>query len=332
MHKRTIGKSLAILGGAIAISSTAAAAFADQPLPLREWLTHPLATRSIPQHGMGYVPTDDAIFASSPRLSIKATREELPGQLVLSDYLPPVADQGRQESCVAWSAAYYCYSYAVGEKRHLTQDQLKDPKWEFSPAFLYNQIKAPGGGTNMGAAFKVLTEQGCATLAEMPYNQDDDSATPSPAAKARAAKFADATVAYVFKYLQADPEAIKTYLVESHHPFTTAIPLFKDFPNGTVDPNFVYNLTVDPTRANLEGGHAITIVGYDDSKHAFRLLNSWGPNWGDNGYMWISEDFIQKFALEGWGEIAGGPSLRGFVRGGKVKVTPHMTLIEPTSK
>jgi len=33
--------------------------------------------------------------------------------------------------------------------------------------------------------------------------------------------------------------------------------------------------------------HAITIVGWDDSKKSWLVKNSWGPRWGDNGYFWI---------------------------------------------
>ena len=33
--------------------------------------------------------------------------------------------------------------------------------------------------------------------------------------------------------------------------------------------------------------HAITIVGWDDSKNAYLVKNSWGPRWGDNGYIWV---------------------------------------------
>ncbi|MCU0288967.1 MAG: C1 family peptidase [Acidobacteria bacterium] len=33
--------------------------------------------------------------------------------------------------------------------------------------------------------------------------------------------------------------------------------------------------------------HAIMLVGWDDSLGAWRLKNSWGTGWGENGYMWI---------------------------------------------
>ncbi|HJQ40906.1 MAG TPA: C1 family peptidase [Thermoanaerobaculia bacterium] len=33
--------------------------------------------------------------------------------------------------------------------------------------------------------------------------------------------------------------------------------------------------------------HAITLVGWDDSRNAWLIKNSWGTGWGMNGYMWI---------------------------------------------
>lgn len=38
---------------------------------------------------------------------------------------------------------------------------------------------------------------------------------------------------------------------------------------------------------DVRGYHAIVLVGYDDAKHAFRIQNSWGPDWGDQGRAWI---------------------------------------------
>ena len=41
----------------------------------------------------------------------------------------------------------------------------------------------------------------------------------------------------------------------------------------------------------------MTIVGYDDYKYggSFRVVNSWGREWGDNGYFWMKySDFIDN--------------------------------------
>ncbi|MBN2545463.1 MAG: hypothetical protein JXB50_06685 [Spirochaetes bacterium] len=34
--------------------------------------------------------------------------------------------------------------------------------------------------------------------------------------------------------------------------------------------------------------HAIMLVGWDDSRGAWRLKNSWSTSWGESGYMWMS--------------------------------------------
>jgi C1A family cysteine protease len=39
--------------------------------------------------------------------------------------------------------------------------------------------------------------------------------------------------------------------------------------------------------ANYSVNHAIVLCGWDDSRGAWRLKNSWGTGWGEGGYMWI---------------------------------------------
>lgn len=50
----------------------------------------------------------------------------------------------------------------------------------------------------------------------------------------------------------------------------------------------------------MEGGHAMTIIGYNDNKHggAFEIMNSWGSNYADRGFMWIKYSDFVKYSEE----------------------------------
>jgi cathepsin L len=34
--------------------------------------------------------------------------------------------------------------------------------------------------------------------------------------------------------------------------------------------------------------HIVTLIGWDDTKQAWLIKNSWGPGWGESGFMWIA--------------------------------------------
>jgi hypothetical protein len=51
--------------------------------------------------------------------------------------------------------------------------------------------------------------------------------------------------------------------------------------------NSVYICSTDPQNLAQQEGHSILIVGYDDSKQAWLIRNSWGPKWGMAGYAWF---------------------------------------------
>jgi hypothetical protein len=48
------------------------------------------------------------------------------------------------------------------------------------------------------------------------------------------------------------------------------------------------------------GGHAVSLVGFDDTKRAWLIRNSWGPEWGENGFAWISYDDISGIGANTW--------------------------------
>jgi C1A family cysteine protease len=75
-------------------------------------------------------------------------------------------------------------------------------------------------------------------------------------------------------------DAIKQAILD-HGPVSAAVCVNTAFQSYT---GGVFN----STRLCLSINHAIVLTGWDDSKGAWRLRNSWGPDWGEDGYMWIA--------------------------------------------
>jgi len=75
-----------------------------------------------------------------------------------------------------------------------------------------------------------------------------------------------------------DTDAIKRALV-SHGPVAAAVYVtdaFQNYAGGVFDEG-----------ASGRINHAIAIVGWDDARSAWHVRNSWGPDWGEDGYIWI---------------------------------------------
>ena len=50
------------------------------------------------------------------------------------------------------------------------------------------------------------------------------------------------------------------------------------------------------------GGHCTLLSGYSQSLRLFRVTNSWGPYWGDNGGAWLRHDDL-TLLLRDYGEL-----------------------------
>lgn len=237
-------------------------------------------------------PKDYAAFALSTYNSSLLGGEASPAppsSVDLSQNFPAPGDQGRQSSCVGWATAYALKTFH--EKIEMgwslnTVDHL------FSPAFVYNQINwGRDEGSYIFQALDLAVNQGIATLRQMPYSDTDYLTQPSAAAYTEAAQFKSAQWSRI-----NDTSQIKAALV-NRNPVVAGITVYQQLMDLEGEDS-VYN-----TRSDSDyGGHAVTIVGYDDNRYggAFKVINSWSRNWGDDGYFWMPYSFAQGVLSEAY--------------------------------
>jgi hypothetical protein len=215
----------------------------------------------------------------------------------LTDEMPPTGDQGQQGSCAAYAITYYHRTQLEYHERHW---DLTDPHHQFSPAFTYNQVN--GGGDN-GSGFDnlmpLICDQGVASLADCPYHDYDCTSWPSESAYSHAIPFRTKEWAWFHTTDTTELNMIKQLLVNGS---TSCLAIwvwgnFDDIPRY----NYMY-CAADKSGSN-RGGHLVTFVGYDDTltthdgKGAFRMVNSWGPGWGQQGYFWMSYEAVMDHDL-----------------------------------
>ncbi len=185
----------------------------------------------------------------------KSTKTGLATKVDLTSLMPPVGDQGKQGSCTAWAVGYATKS--MQEK--IDQGWGYSNNHLFSPSYIYNQIN---GGNDNGAfisdALNLVVNQGICTLNRMSYNQNDYLTQPSQTARNQASHYKALMWYYTLNY--GDVNTIKTVLDEWRTPVVTGIAVGTDLFQLNNSTNKVYD-TLDYSH----GGHAITLVGYDDN-------------------------------------------------------------------
>lgn len=210
--------------------------------------------------------------------------KNLPPSVDLSSDLPEAGQQGNQNSCTGWALAFAVKS--LQEKREqgwgLTDLHL------FSPSFIYNQISGEkDGGADLTDAMDFLMTHGTVPLRLMPYNEKEFRSQPDETLKNLGLSFR----ALGYRRLnEKDLLQIKAYLA-AKEPVLLVIEMYENFlKKGMRRSGGVYRDKV----GGLLGHHALVAVGYDDARKGVKLLNSWGPAWGEKGYGWIDYDFFPK--------------------------------------
>jgi hypothetical protein len=237
------------------------------------------------QRGKGYVREPDAVFRSF--VTVPRYRAFLPEEVDLSSRFPVPGYQGSQSSCTAWAVGYAMRSYYEGLQRDWKFDS-DDQK--ISPAYIYNRLHNFSGdcsdGIAISSALELLQRDGAPTLAVFPYSADNCARAPDPNALSVASAFRIRT------WRALDPKKLDDAKgqINVGNPVAFGMDISKSF--ESLEANAIYDDTTSPR----DGGHAMVLVGYSDRRQAFKLINSWGTDWGDKGFGWISYRALRELS------------------------------------
>lgn len=228
------------------------------------------------------------------------TKNPLPESANLQKYAPAVGNQGQQGSCVAWSSAYAARSILESARTGKPGESVK-----FSPSFLYNQIGLDGcQGSYIQRAMEFMTKQGSIPYEAFPYTDKDCSNQPGPQLVQEASQFkmrgfnrltlGDRTDVI-------DINAIKQNLSQGA-PVAIGMMVGQSFMQDMMGKD-VWQPTSEDADMQGFGGHAMCVVGYDNAKYggSFLIMNSWGPEWGHNGFAWVQYPVFKHFVKEAYG-------------------------------
>ena len=203
----------------------------------------------------------------------------------LRDNMPPVYDQGAIGSCTA-NAICGAYEY----------DQIKQGEdHPFIPSRLfvyYNERNMEGtiktdSGAMIRDGIKTVNRVGVCPEPMWPYDVTKFADKPSEECYDEAKKHHSLS----YKRVHQTKEQIKQCLIDGF-PIVFGFEVFESFMSDQVKETGVMSMPNPEDGDKVVGGHAVVIVGLNDERDAFLIRNSWGINWGINGYFWMPCEFL----------------------------------------
>ncbi|MGV9013045.1 MAG: C1 family peptidase [Flavobacteriales bacterium] len=227
-------------------------------------------------------------------------KNPLPERVSLEQFAPRRLNQGQQGSCVAWASAYGARTIVQAEATKADPNATA-----FSPSFLYNQIKLGNDcqGAYIYTAMENMQAGGVLPLSKFGYTDDNCRKMPGSTEKQEAQQYrikGFQRLSYNGDDQRTDMLAMKQQLAQGS-PVVIGMMVGGSYMQN-MEGQDVWIPTQNDYRMAGFGGHAQCIIGYDDYKAggAFQVMNSWGPDWGNNGIAWIRYEDFDFFAKEAY--------------------------------
>lgn len=196
----------------------------------------------------------------------------------------PIYDQGSLGSCLS-NATSSCMKYLY----------FWEKKIVFSPSrlFIYYNGRASAGypidqdtGLSVSGIYKSIPVTGVCTEDQWPYNISQFAVKPSQQCYIDAVKFRRLQGITVPQNLQVLQQCISM-----GYPVQCGIQVYESFMSANTAKTGIVPYPNVNTES-LVGGHAVVLLGYDNQNASFLYANSWGTNWGLQGYCWIPYKYI----------------------------------------
>lgn len=226
-----------------------------------------------------------------------------------TDYTTPIKDQSPAPTCEA-----YALCAVLETKMQYQLKELYNPDLSESHLYFYPGGTIAQGYVNIVDAVEYLIDygvpdEGC--LPE-PHRGFDYPFESLPGWENRTVKITE------WGWVNHDINTMKQALLD-HGPLVVCIYLWRDF-------FYYFGGVIKPHMFKRVAGHVVTIVGYDDSKNAWLVKNSWGTKWGLDGWFWMSYD--ERMIAEWYGENTGVMYLEG-VYGNMKPDVPKISIETP---
>ncbi|MEO5650231.1 MAG: C1 family peptidase [Ginsengibacter sp.] len=231
---------------------------------------------------MGWLPDipDARDFAYAAPLKVM---QNLPQKVDLKKLCPRVYNQGGLGSCTA---------NAGGAAFQVAQKIQKKTIWIPSRLFLYYNSRVlihtenSDSGAFLRDVVKSMNKQGMCKEAEWKYD-DDNSSGAKFTQKPPSICYQHALDNQILTYqrLQNNLTILQGCLAEGY-PFAFGFSVYESFMSAVVKRTGIMPMP-DISKERMVGGHAVLAVGYDNTKQAFLVRNSWGKEWGISGYFYM---------------------------------------------
>jgi len=165
----------------------------------------------------------------------------------------------------------------------------------FSRLFLYynERVISHTTDTDSGASLrdgiKTLKKLGDCTENLWPYNLGQFASKPPTMAYQNAKNY------QITSYYRLSALEEMKHTLSSGWPFVFGFAVYKSFESKETTKTGIVKMPEKDER--LLGGHAVLAMGYDDAKKYFIVRNSWGKEWGDQGYFYMPYKYLSSATL-----------------------------------